>query len=271
MTVLLTGGTGLVGTRLLPRLVEDGFECRALVRPGKDVPPGVIRVEGDILEPASLTEAVEGVQAIVHLAALFRTSEEELVWAVNVEGTSNLIAAAKKYAPSARFIMASTGQVYNMDSTHPGLEDDDVAPAMAYPASKVVAEKELKESGLNWSILRFSFVYGDRDGHLESLPSLAKRMQLHPALKFSMIHHRDVAEFVKLGLAGKWDGRIVNAADEAPLSVYEVSQLVGKPVTPSAEPLKNPWWGQVDTTLARSLGFHPSVATVWQAARQNAL
>ena len=48
MTILVTGVTGLVGARLLPRLVERGEECRALVRPGKNGPTGVMAVEGDL-------------------------------------------------------------------------------------------------------------------------------------------------------------------------------------------------------------------------------
>lgn len=271
MTILVTGGTGLVGARLLPRLVEAGYDCRAIVRPGRDLPAGVTPVEGDILAPDTLAAAVEGVEAIVHLAAQFRSGDEAAIWSVNLDGTRNLIAAAKAHAPAARFVMASTGLVYNMDSVRPGREGDEVTPAMAYPASKVAAETALRESGLAWTILRFSFVYGDNDGHIQSLPAIAQRMKLHPAAKFSMIHHRDIAIFVALALAGKLDGRIVNTADEAAMSIYEVAQLLGEPLEASAAPLENPWWGQVDTTLARSLGFRPRFATLWQAARENAL
>ncbi len=73
MTILVTGGTGLVGPRLLRRFVAAGVDCRALVRPGKEVPAGVTVLEGDILSPDTLPAAVEGVSAVVHLAALFRT------------------------------------------------------------------------------------------------------------------------------------------------------------------------------------------------------
>src|SRR5580698_7729683 len=108
MTILVTGGTGLVGSRLLKRLVEADVECRALVRAGKELPAGVTPVEGDVLDPASLARAVEGVSAIVHLAAVFRTPDTDQIWKVNLEGTGNLIEAAKAHAPDARFIMAST-------------------------------------------------------------------------------------------------------------------------------------------------------------------
>lgn len=271
MTLLVTGGTGLVGSRLLQRLVESGITCRALVRAGKELPAGVIPIEGDILDPTSLTQAVEGVSAIIHLAAVLRTPDPDLIWKVNLKGTRNLIAATKQYAPQARFIMASTSLVYNADSPRPGREEDAVTPTMPYPASKVAAEKELQDSGLTWSILRFGFVYGDRDGHLESLPGLVERFKLHPASKFSLIHHRDIATFTHLALTGALDSHIVNTVDEAPLSVYEMCELAGAPIPPSSEPLTNPWWGQADGALARRLGFRPTVATIHQATREGIL
>jgi nucleoside-diphosphate-sugar epimerase len=271
MTILVTGGTGLVGSRLLRRFVDSGIECRALVRAGKEVPSGVTPVEGDILDPASLVRAVEGVSAIVHLAAVLRTPDPELIWTVNLEGTRNLIAAAKEHAPQARFIMASTSLVYNADSPRPGREDDAVDPKLPYPASKVAAENELRGSGLNWSILRFGFVYGDKDGHLESLPRLVGTFKMHPASKLSLIHHRDIATFVNLALTGVIDGRIVNTVDDAPMSVYEMCEIVGEPIEPSSEPLENPWWGQADGSLARRLGYRPTVATIHQAVREDAL
>jgi UDP-glucose 4-epimerase len=166
----------------------------------------VTAVEGDLLDPASLAEALEGVSAIIHLAAVFRTQDTDLIWKSNLEGTRNLIAAAKAQASEARFIMASTSHVYNMDSPHPGREDDATDPQPAYPASKVAAEKELRESGLNWSIQRFGFVYGDQDGHLESVPKHAINAKWHPAQKMSMIHHRDIATAMKLALTGAMDG-----------------------------------------------------------------
>ncbi|APO77004.1 NAD-dependent epimerase/dehydratase domain-containing protein (plasmid) [Rhizobium etli 8C-3] len=72
--------------------------------------------------------AVEGVSAIIHLAAVFRTPDTDLIWKSNLEGTRNLIAAAKACAPEARFIMASTSNVYDADSPHPGREDDAANP-----------------------------------------------------------------------------------------------------------------------------------------------
>jgi UDP-glucose 4-epimerase len=271
MTILVTGGTGLVGSRLLRRFVDAGVDCRALVRPGKEVSAGATRVEGDLLDADSLKQAVEGVSAIVHLAAVLRTQNEDDIWRANLDGTKNLIVAAKAHAPQARFVMASTGLVYDADASHPGLEDDATNPRLAYPASKIAAENELRNSGLNWNILRLGFVYGDGDGHLASVPPIVARFNWHPAKTFSLVHQRDVAGAVELALTGAMDGHIVNICDDAPTTLYEMASLVGSSIEPSAEPLTDPWMGRMDGSRLRSLGFQPKVPTVYQAMRQGIL
>jgi nucleoside-diphosphate-sugar epimerase len=265
MTILVTGATGLVGARLLPRLVALGEHCRALMRGGKQAPAGVTTFDGELLEPGSLVSAVRGISAVIHLAAVFRTPDTELIWKANLEGTRNLIDAMKQHAPDARFIMASTAHVYDKDSDHPGREDDACAPEHAYPASKLAAENELRSSGLTWTILRFPFVYGDSDGHLEAMPKLTTEARWHPAQKMSMVHHRDIAQAVSLALRGTMDSRVVNLADDAPTSIYELARLVGEPVEASSSPLANPWYLHVDGSLARTLGFQPTVRSVYQA------
>lgn len=271
MTILVTGGTGLVGTRLLKRMVAAGLDCRGIVRPGKELPTGVAAVKADLHDPASLEAAVQGVSAVVHLAAVLRTQNEADIWKANVDGTRNLVEAVKSHAPDARFIMASTGLVYDTDSPYPAREDDAVAPKMAYPASKVAAEEVLRQSGLIWSILRLGFVYGDDDGHLHMLPKLVDMFKWHPAAKLSLVHHRDIETAVNLALTGAADYRVVNIVDEAPTSLYELTSLIGTPIAPSAEPLTNPWFGQIDGALAASLGFVAKVATVFQSRREQSL
>ena len=270
-TVLVTGGNGLVGARLLPRLVTEGINCRALIRGGKSVPAGVKAVEGDLFDPASLKEAVKGVTAIIHLAAVFRSPDTDLIWKSNLEGTRNLIDAVKNHAPAARFLFASTSHVYSANNPHPGRENDVVNPQHAYPASKVAAENELRESGLNWSILRFPFVYGDGDGHLEDLPKHVIAAKYHPAMRISTVHHRDIYTAIMMALDGIMDGRIVNISDEAPTSIYELLGIAGATMASSSEPLVNPWHLHSDGSLARSLGFQASVRTVYQAVQEKLL
>jgi len=269
--ILLTGASGLVGARLLQRLLTAGLNCYVLVRGGKTVPSGALALEGDLFDQDSLIKAMEGVSAIIHLAAVFRTQDTALIWKSNLEGTQNLVAAAKAQAPNARFILASTSNVYNKDNPHPARENDTVNPEQAYPASKAAAEQVLRESGLNWSIIRFPFVYGDGDGHLEMLPKHAVAANWHPAMRMSTIHHRDIYNAINMALQGLMDGRVVNISDEAPTSIYELVQLVGGTMPSSAEPLENPWYLHVDGSLARSLGFRPVIRTVYQAATEGIL
>jgi nucleoside-diphosphate-sugar epimerase len=270
-TVLLTGATGLVGARLLPRLAEAGFDCRALLRRDVELPAGTTPVRGDLGDPGSLREAVEGVEAVVHLAALFRTGDQDAIWRANRDGTRHLIDAVKAYAPRARFVMASTGNVYDDDALRPSREDDPCTPTAAYPASKLAAEKLVRDSELTWAILRLPFVYGDGDGHLEAIPALAPRFGLHPAHTYSVAHHRDVAVAFRLALTGAMDGRIVNITDDADATVYELAHYAGNPLEGSAEPLANPWSGRMDGSLARELGFQPTVPTIRAAAREGIL
>lgn len=265
MTILITGATGLVGERLLPRLIEAGESCRALVRAGKAVAAGASAFEGSLFDRDALARAVDGVSAIVHLAAVFRTNDNDLIWKSNLEGTQNLIAAVKSHAPKARFIMASTAHVYGRSSSHPGRETDTVDPRQAYPASKVAAERALQSSGLAWSILRFPFVYGDGDGHLETLPSHLSAFAFHPAQRMSTVHHRDIATAVSLALTGALDGRIVNISDDAATTIYELVRFVGMDMDASSQPMPDPWYLHVDGSLARSLGFRPAVRTVREA------
>lgn len=268
MTILVTGGTGLLGSRLLPRLLAAGVDCRALARRGGDLPSGAAAFEGDLLDPESLKSATAGVSAIIHLAATLRTPDAADIWRTNLEGTQNLIAAAKEHAPNARFIMMSTGLVYRADGSRPALEGDEAAPQTPYPASKIAAEKALRESGLNWVILRLGFVYGDGDGHLQAVRGLADRLGWHPASRLSLIHHRDIETAVNLAMSGVMDGRIVNIVDDAPTTILEITTLLGDPVPQPSDPLTNPWFGHLDGSLARQLGFEPQVTTVHRSLRE---
>jgi UDP-glucose 4-epimerase len=167
--------------------------------------------------------------------------------------------------------MASTGLVYNADASRPGHEEDATNPKLAYPASKIAAENELRISGLNWSILRLGFVYGDGDGHLASIQPVAARFKWHPARTFSLVHQRDVAGAVKLALTGAMDGKIINIVDDAPTTLYEMASLIGSPIEASAEPLTDPWMGRMDGSRLRSLGFQFEVPTLHQAKREGIL
>lgn len=278
MKVLLTGSTGRVGSRLLPRLIRAGHEVRVLLHATREpstLSTEVERVTGDLLHAETLRPAVFGVDAIVHLAAFFRGPDAARIHAVNVDGTRNLAIAALVANPRVRFVFASTNLVYE-DTAWPAREEDKLAPRAPYPTSKVAAEQALadlyRSEGLDTRVLRLAYVYGDADPHLAEAGPLFERWVWHPASRLHLVHHADVAQSVALMLnTPDIGGRTFNVADDAPITAYEVLALTGKSASlgdPRA-PLEAPWRHLVNTARVRALGFQPEFPSAYVAARSN--
>src|SRR5688500_16715310 len=111
MQILVTGATGFIGWHLCHALRERGHAVRALVRPGAVLDElsagGVTRVVGDITVASSLGAALEGVEAVAHLAGAVRAAREGTYDRVNREGTENL-ARACRGLPLRRFVFVSS-------------------------------------------------------------------------------------------------------------------------------------------------------------------
>ena len=198
MKILITGATGKVGNRLAKRLAQRGDHVRALVRePGRAADLREARIElvqGDLLDVSSLAAAVSGSDVVVHCAAFFRGATPEQAHAVNDLGTQHLANAARA-ASVKRFVFTSTGLVYGPNGGRLAREDDACAPSVAYPESKLAAERFLLAlDGLDVRVLRLPFVYGDGDAHIaEALPMMR---EFPPTQRMSLGHHVDVAQAV---------------------------------------------------------------------------
>ncbi len=100
--ILVTGATGHIGNVLVRRLLERGQKVRAFVWRGEDISSlqglELEFVEGDVLDPDSLLRAMEGVDTVYHLAGLISIlpGPQPMVWKVNVEGTRNVLEAARR-------------------------------------------------------------------------------------------------------------------------------------------------------------------------------
>lgn len=234
MTILVTGATGKVGSRLATRLAARGHHVRALVRDPSRA-PAVELVRGDLLDPASLADAVRGVATIVHCAAFFRGATAEQAHAVNDLGTQQLARAART-AGVKRFVFTSTGLVYGPTGGRLAREDDPCAPIAAYPVSKLAAERFLLAlEGIDVRILRLPFVYGDGDEHVaEAVPMMRA---FPPEMRMSIGHHVDVAQAVALVVDAPAPAhRIYNVVgDEAP-TLAAVFASVGQPPPDGSEP-----------------------------------
>jgi NADH dehydrogenase len=189
--VLVTGGTGFVGPHVVHALRAREIPVRALVRdPRKGARLaawGAELVVGDVTDPASLLPAVSGVDAVVHLVSIIKGTRAEFE-RIMAQGTRNLIAAARE-AGARRFVLASAL----------GL-DERTKNAVPYFAAKWEMERAVKESGLEYVILRPSFVFGKDGGVLPTFVRLARFAPVTPIIgpgtqRLQPIWVDDVAEY----------------------------------------------------------------------------
>ncbi len=281
MRLLITGATGRVGSRLVPRLLERGDTVRVLLRSHEQAESfrklGAEVAVGDLRQPDTLTPAVAGVSAVVHLAAFFRGATEAEARAANYEGTLALARAARQTGVS-KFIYISTNLVYGPGRGRPIREDDEPRPPSDrfYPITKLAAERALaqfyRDQAAALCILRLAFVYGDGDPHLSEAPNLTRTWP--PAKRIHVVHHADVAQGIILSLdKSEAGGQTYNVADDIPVPISEIRQMNGvtEPDTADSK-VDDPWEGIVDTTkIKHELGFRPIYPSLREAARMRAL
>lgn len=287
MRILVTGATGQVGRRFVPRLLTRAGTAdtvRVLVRDEARAEPfaglGAETVIGDLREEADVREALTGVDAVVNVAAAFRGVPDDEAWAVNRDAALTLGRAAVT-AGVSRFVQVSTILVYGEGRGRPCVEDDPSVPGSArwgaYPAAKHEAETGLlalgRESGLDVRIGRLAFVYGEGDPHLAQSLRWAKDAAAHKRL--SMIHHIDAAQaLLRILYAPGIEGRVYNIADDSPTTGAELYWLNGTdvPADLAGRALPDPWEGIVSTLRIRDeLGFRPLHPSVWTARDLGAL
>lgn len=197
---LVTGADGFVGRHMVSALIDAGWHVRRAQRTLRTFDQGNDVVAG--LELGTLTDwsvALNGVQAVVHLAARahrpvwVQQREENLYFAINVEGTKHLARSAAD-AGVHDFIFLSSIAVNGSttDGRQPFDENDIAAPTTIYGRSKAAAEKALTklatESSMAITVLRAPMIYGrGASGNLERLASAVRKGL---PLPFSKIHNR---------------------------------------------------------------------------------
>lgn len=169
MRVALTGATGYTGGRLLAALRARGDDVTALVRPNAAASPvegrGARVVEGDLSDRAALDRLVEGAEAVLHIAAVYRTAghPDRYYREVNVLGTERLLEAASR-ASVARFVHTSTVGVHGHVEQPPADEAAPIAPGDIYQQTKAEAEALAldfgRRRGLPVAVVRPGAIYG---------------------------------------------------------------------------------------------------------------
>jgi UDP-glucose 4-epimerase len=178
--VALTGATGFIGRHLLRELPKRGYRMRVLVRRPTALPPeATSAVIGDLAAPRNLSDALRGVDAVIHSAGLAHAMSgqpEDDYRTINTEATIALARAAER-AGARRFVFLSSIRAQTGPSADGVLTEADAPrPTDAYGRSKLAAEEGLSGLGLDWVALRPALVYGPGvKGNMAALVRLARR------------------------------------------------------------------------------------------------
>lgn len=175
MRLLITGATGAIGKKIVQQiaetrqdvelvvLVRDSRRNRRFLQPYSDQ----ISIHyGDLLDEESFSAACKNIDMVFHLAGIippYAYDNEELTWKVNVDGTKYLIEALEKHSPKAMLVFSSSVVVYGDRLETPEIRVGDVLDRNqhdVYGRGKIVAEEMIRNSKLNWCILRLAAIMG---------------------------------------------------------------------------------------------------------------
>jgi nucleoside-diphosphate-sugar epimerase len=239
MRILITGGTGFVGSTLGPRLIAAGHELFSVCRPGSSAPFGET-VAWDVASPAGMSKFPEAIQAVVHLAQSrsyrnFPADSREM-FGVNVGMTMALLQWAAAQPSVRQFCLVSSGAVYEPFAGSLQ-EDAALAPRGFLGASKLASEIiALPFASLfKLSILRLFFPYGpgQRD---RLIPDLIRRVRSGEAIQVTANGNgtrlvptfvEDIADVFLASIESLWTDT-VNVATPEVLSIRGIAELIGR-------------------------------------------
>lgn len=240
--ILLTGATGFVGSHLV-ETIGAGAALRALVRPtsatGHLLRHGVETTPGDLNDRAGLARAVEGVDVVVHMAALTHAGSEAEYARVNVEGTRALVEAVLEARPRPRRLVYLSSQA----ATGPSLDGRPVGrhetprPLTAYGRSKLAGEavcREAEREGIEVVVLRAAAVYGPRDRDLFHFFRLASwgvlPVPTGPARPLQLVYAPDLARALVRAIEASGASGVYHVAEPRAYPWVEVTRRVAEAI-----------------------------------------
>jgi UDP-glucose 4-epimerase len=288
--VLVTGGSGFIGRRLVRALLDAGAEVTVadLVEPAE---PAVHAVVGDLRDESVAARAVsQGTDTIFHLAAVtsvLRSIEDPAgTYQTNVHATATLLELARTRGVGS-FVLASTNAVVGDVGTNVITERAPLHPLTPYGATKAAGEMLVScytaAYGIAGCALRFSNVYGPGMQHKDSfVPRLMRAARDGHGVQVygdgtqvrDLIHVDDIVSALLLAWRGRSTGSIIIGAGES-VTVNDII-AAARSVTGAPIPVEHiaPKPGEmpaviVDISTARALGYRPThdlksgIATVW--------
>jgi UDP-glucuronate 4-epimerase len=288
--VLVTGGLGFIGSRLVPRLLAEGVSVRSVddlsANPAHGTGPAAASAFAAsgaevVIAPAEPAH-VDGMDAVVHLAALpgVRSARSPaLLHAVNVELTRRL--AREVARCGARFVFTSSSSVYGNAAVLPAPEDAPLAPLNPYAESKVAAEAAVLAHGGDPVILRPFTVYGPGQrpdmAFARWIDALAAGEPLPwhapPGAARDFTYVDDVVAGIVAALQHGRAGRAYNLSGWRPVPLREALALVAGGAEPALLELQSPA-AEARVThgcgrrAASELGYEPRVELAEGAPRQ---
>lgn len=256
--ILVTGGSGLVGSHLLVELTKQGKKFRALRRKGSDTsivekvflhykipfPGKAVWVEGDVTDYFSLEDSMQDVEHVYHCAAVvsFAGKDEERMMKTNVEGTANVVNAAMEKGVKKLCHVSSVAALGRADNDKIMTEETmwkTSSKNSAYAVSKYSAEREVwrgMQEGLNAVIVNPCLVIGPGDFTRSSgrmIENVRKGLKFYPSGANSFIDARDVAKImIALTESEIKNERFILAAEnlEYKKALELIAKAMGKPL-----------------------------------------
>ena len=245
MRVLVSGGSGFIGSHVVDRLVERGHQARVfdLVLAERSLDSFVDRVVGDILDVAALRAAMRGCDAVVHLAAVADVDEVAIdplrADLVNTRGTSVMLEAAREEGIK-HFVYGSTIWVYGNAPGSAPLDEDTLlaSPDHFYTATKLAGEMYCRSYarmyGLTPTILRFGIPHGPGARPATVTARFVARALAGEPLCITgdgsqsrqFVYVEDLAEGIVASLTPAAQGRTYNLVGDESVSILEIARIV---------------------------------------------
>jgi len=234
MKIAMTGATGFVGAETLTQALVQGLHVNALTRRAQPPRAKLKWVHGALDDARALDKMVRDTDAVIHIAGVVNAPDREGFEAGNVRGTIAVIDAMRRHGVR-RLIHVSS-----LAAREPELSD--------YGWSKAMAERQVKASGLDWTIVRPPAIYGPADREMLDLFRMAKSglLLLPPEGRMSVIEVSDLARLLlilaqesEFSLAETYE---VDDGTEDGWTHQDFGRAIGRAAGRSVRPLATPRW-----------------------------